>query len=391
MRAAAGATEERLAQALAREAPGRGWRHTLSEIFQQPELWQHTAERCATRLRSLPPQVRRAAPVVLTGSGSSHYVGVCIAPAIQRRTGRQARAMASGELILARPDLLPPQRPLSLVSFSRSGSSPETLALISACLQHEPSVEHRVITCNPKGHVVRRWPPGSAPRVAIDVLDPRSCDKSLMMTSSFTNLALAGLSMAYVKSADIYTWHAQTLTGVGLDLLGSRVHGIGSTARRGFTRMIALGTGGQFGTAQESALKMLEMTDGRVAATAESWLGFRHGPMCALREDCLLLLFFSREAVKRAYQFDVLREIRAKRLPGIVVAVGEGIPAELVSDGDLVVDPPGLADPPDEWAALAQVVVGQLLGFFRCVEEGLDPDNPAGSGSISRVVPPFRI
>lgn len=211
------------------------------------------------------------------------------------------------------------------------------------------------------------------------------------MTSSFTNLALAGLVLGYAESPMTYLRHAETLVGVGLDLFESWLDRLESIARRPFARMIALGSGGQFGTARESALKILEMTDGRVSTQAESWLGFRHGPMCAFSQGCLLLLFVSGESAKRAYQLDVLREIRDKGLGGTVVAVGREIPRELLSDGDLLVDPPGLAELPDEWAAIGATVVGQLLGFFRCLEEGLEPDQPSGSGAISRVVPGFEL
>ena len=103
------------------------------------------------------------------------------------------------------------------------------------------------------------------------------------------------------------------------------------------------------------------------------------------------MLFFSGERAKRAYQLDVLREIRDKGLGGTVVAVGREVPRDQLARGDLLVDPPGLADLPDEWAAIAGTVVGQLLGFFRCLEDGLQPDQPAGSGAISRVVPEFRL
>jgi len=211
------------------------------------------------------------------------------------------------------------------------------------------------------------------------------------MTSSFTNLALAGLVLGYAEFPKTYLRHAEALVGVGLELFEGWLDRLESVARQPFARMIALGSGGQFGTARESALKMLEMTDGRVSTQAESWLGFRHGPMCAFREDCLLLVFVSGEPAKRAYQLDVLREIRHKGLGGTVVVVGREIPRELLSDGDLLVDPPGLAELPDEWAAIGGTVVGQLLGFFRCLEEGLQPDQPAGSGAISRVVPEFRL
>jgi len=383
--------QKRLFGALGHSAGKRGWRNTLTEIFQQPELWRKTAEFSASLAERRLQQVRRNDSIVLTGSGSSHYVGECIAPAIQRSTGRTAQALGSGELLLASRELLPVRRPLMLVSFARSGNSPESAALISSCLEQEHSIEHLVVTCNPRGRVVRQWGDGDEERVVVEVLDPRTCDKSLVMTSSFTNLALAGLILGYADSPKTYLRHAESVVGVGLDLFDGWLDRIESIARQPFARMIALGSGGQFGTARESALKMLEMTDGRVSTQAESWLGFRHGPMCAFRRDCLLLLFVSQEPARRAYQLDVLREVRDKGLGGTVVAVGREIPRGLLSDGDLLVDPPGLAELPDEWAAIGGTMVGQLLGFFRCLEEGLQPDQPSGSGAISRVVPEFQL
>jgi tagatose-6-phosphate ketose/aldose isomerase len=41
--------------------------------------------------------------------------------------------------------------------------------------------------------------------------------------------------------------------------------------------------------------------------------------------------------------------------------------------------------------ALLDVMIGQILGFHRCREEGLQPDAPSESGVISRVVGDFQI
>ena len=368
-----------------------GSEHTVAEIFQQPELWRETAELCAAAARPRREQIQRNQAVVLTGSGSSHYVGECIAPALQRGSGLTTLSIGSGELLLAWRDLLTVQRPLLLVSFARSGNSPESRRLISTLLEQERAIEHLAVTCNPDGRVAEEWSSGSEPRVVVETLDARTCDKSLVMTSSFTNLALAGLGLGYLDRPERYLLLAETLASVGRDLLGVWSNRLEPIARRKFARMIVLGSGGQFGAAREAALKMLEMTDGRVATFAESWLGFRHGPMCALQDDSLLLLFFSSDPAKRAYQVDLLKEVRGKALGGAVVAVGRGVPRELLSEGDLAIDPPGLAELPDEWAAIAQIVVGQLLGLFRCLEEGLQPDRPAPTGAISRVVSEFTL
>jgi D-galactosamine 6-phosphate deaminase/isomerase len=40
---------------------------------------------------------------------------------------------------------------------------------------------------------------------------------------------------------------------------------------------------------------------------------------------------------------------------------------------------------------LIDVIVAQLLGFFRCLREGLRPDSPSESGIINRVVQSFTL
>jgi len=45
----------------------------------------------------------------------------------------------------------------------------------------------------------------------------------------------------------------------------------------------------------------------------------------------------------------------------------------------------------DENAPVLDVILGQLLAFFRCLKEGLKPDSPSAGGVISRVVQEFRL
>src|SRR6185369_13120080 len=140
--------------------------------------------------------------IVFTGSGSSYYAGQCLVHAVQRATGLPASGISSGELLLLREAALPPIRPLLMVSFARSGDSPESGELIRRLLEDEPEVRHLVITCNRQGRLAEIWgPAGLEPcsRVEVVTLDDRTCDRSLVMTSSFTNLALAGLGLAYVS------------------------------------------------------------------------------------------------------------------------------------------------------------------------------------------------
>jgi D-galactosamine 6-phosphate deaminase/isomerase len=375
------------------EQEAGGFRHTLQEIRQQPELWEITARQIAPLLDRWRGLLEKSRAVVFTGSGSSHYAGECLVHAVQRATGLPACVISSGELLLLRDAALPPIRPLLMVSFARSGDSPESAELIRRLLEDEPEVRHLVITCNRHGRLAEIWgAEGLEPcsRVEIVTLDDRTCDRSLVMTSSFTNLALAGLGLAYVSDPTGFLAAAAKLALLGNELLVNWSDRLAEVAAGSYRRMIVLGDGSGYGAARESALKTLEMTDGRVATMAETTLGFRHGPMCSLHRDALLVMFLSSDLVRRAYQLDLLEEIQRKGLGGQKILVGGNADFAPLEKDDLTIGIGEPDDSPDEWAALLCAVIGQLLAFFRCRAEGLRPDEPAANGAISRVVSEFR-
>jgi tagatose-6-phosphate ketose/aldose isomerase len=158
-----------------------------------------------------------------------------------------------------------------------------------------------------------------------------------------------------------------------------------------FKRAVFLGSGAGFGAARESALKMLEMTAGQVAAMAETYLGLRHGPMSYVHPDTLVVCFLSSDATVRAYECDLMCELDQKNVGMMKVIVGERVPSEIVREHDVVIDCPGLSHAGEHAAAVIDVVVGQLLGLFRCLREGLRPDSPSESGVINRVVQNFAL
>jgi tagatose-6-phosphate ketose/aldose isomerase len=135
---------------------------------------------------------------------------------------------------------------------------------------------------------------------------------------------------------------------------------------------------------------MLEMTDGHVHVTAETYLGLRHGPMCAVHEDTLVVCFLSSDPITRAYEVDLIRELNRKQL-GTRLLVGEQVPGEILRSTDTGLECPGLAAIGDDFAAITDVVVGQLLALFRCLALGLRPDAPSTDNVINRVVEEFTI
>jgi tagatose-6-phosphate ketose/aldose isomerase len=133
------------------------------------------------------------------------------------------------------------------------------------------------------------------------------------------------------------------------------------------------------------------MLDGRLTSFAETCLGLRHGPMCAIDGATLVVCFLSSDPLRRAYETDLLHELQRKGIGWRRVVVGRNIPAELLMEGDLGVELQGVDSLADDDLALLDVMVGQLIGFFRCIGDGLKPDSPSTSGVISRVVNDFTV
>ena len=370
-----------LRSASAAEQRQRGYADTLREIFQQPATWADTA-----RLQRSPPLQAALDPrpqhVVLTGSGSSMYVGECLAPTLQLGLGIPAQAISAGSLLTHWRSVLPPGKGL-LISLARSGDSPESCAVVSRLLAEAPDYRHLIITCNAKGRLATSY--RDDPRVNVLVLDERTNDRSLVMTSSFTNLLLAGTGL--VRQSQGAGAALSRLVGVQR-IFDEQADAIAAVAAADFSRVVYLGSGGALGAAHECALKMLEMTDGAVITMAESYLGLRHGPMSSLDEKTLVVGFLSPDPAVRAYETDLLRELSRKRLGMTRVLVGEGIASDLLGPGDLAVELPGLGATDDAVPLMADVVVGQLLAFFRCLAQGGRPDAPS-QGVLTRVVEHF--
>ena len=348
---------------------------TLNEIRQQPELWPTTLERVASSNAHSVVQDRAA---VICGAGTSAYAASAVAA-----TWTNALAIPTTDLLTFSKRELSHLAPdfISngvLVSLARSGESPESVGVIARIKQMFPGVLHLAITCNEHGQLARLA--GVNPLV----LDPRTNDRSLVMTGSFSNLLLAGLAIA---SGDLLTKHLPGIVAAvnnalpGLEKVAQRL------ASQSSSRLMVLTSAGLVPLAKEASLKVLEMTAGRTAVINETFLGVRHGPMSFLRPDSLVLSVLSSAAERRRFEEDVLRELRQKKL-GHVIVVGSA-----ASDSELGHDfiPAMAPDLPDDLRGPFEIVFPQLLAYHLSLASHLDPDNPSPDGVITRVVQRFQL
>jgi len=197
--------------------------------------------------------------------------------------------------------------------------------------------------------------------------------------------------LGMIERADEYRTLCAKLSQIGSELILSKFDVLSRIAAADFRRAVFLGSGSRFAVSREAALKMLELTAGRVTTVSETYLGFRHGPMSCVHDDTVIVCHLSCDRTIRAYELDLLRELDRKRIGLFKVIVGENIPDSSIRDGDEVIECPGLNELGENNDPVVHTVVTQLLAFFRCLEEGLLPDSPSEEGIINRVVEKFPL
>ena len=365
-----------------------GYFHTFREISQQPSSWLRTAELMQSHAAELRDLVEGISCLSLSGSGSSEYAGDCARLALRKTLGINVEAVPAGALLTHGRYALPVGKPSLMVSLARSGDSPESVGALALVRQAEPEVRHLVLTCNREGRLANVF--RGDPKVRVITLDDATNDRSLVMTSSFTNMVLGARFLGFSKDSRPYMALVGALARGASSLLQNQMTALAKFARKPFQRALFLGSGARLAAAREASLKMVEMTAGRVTTMCETFLGLRHGPMSAVHGETLVVCFLSSDPVVRAYEADVLREMDQKRLGLARIIAGHDVTQNVAIGQDLVI-PYQCPDLADEDLPVLDVIVGQLLALFRCLHEGLRPDSPSDAGVIRRVVPSFAL
>lgn len=344
------------------------------EIAQQPSLWPTTLARIAP----FAERERLARwPVILCGAGTSAYAASAIA---EGWVG--AAAIATTDLLVQSSSEIEAALPSLhlgglLVSLARSGDSPESTGVVAKLQKLFPLLKHLAIVCNHDGSLAHME------GVEVALLDPRTNDRSLAMTGSFSNLTLAGLALKHWEAISrvlpVICERAQRAIIETNDI-------VRDLARSCADRILILASSMQALT-RESSLKILELTDGRVMAMPETFLGLRHGAVGFLRPETPVVCFLSSDPQKRLYEKDLVEDLRGKGLGRLVLI---GAEPSLATPRDWFI--PAIApDLPDALRTPFEIVLAQLLAYQLSVHCGVDPDNPSPNGTITRVVRPFRL
>lgn len=371
----------------------RGLEHTPREIAQQPDTWVATCKALDRKLPELkqfltgagvgaPPDLR---PIVfLIGAGTSDYIGHSLHHLLRSKWQCEVLPVASTSLLTNFSDYILPDQRYLWISFSRSGDSPEGVAVLERAIAKHPAISHLLISCNEHGKMSRAML--NRENCLAITLDDSVNDQSLAMTSSFTNMVLTGQILAHAWTIEEYHPILDSLVAAGRAMLPRAAHLASDLARQGYQQVCFVGSGLLAGTAMESALKVLELTAGNVQAMSQATLALRHGPMAALQHHTLFVSLVSSQPQRRKYEIDLLREIGSKELVATRVAVSITDHDSLRDEAEKVLTPGINVSVPDPYRPVLDVLFGQLLGLFASVHHGLKPDHPSPSGAISRVV-----
>ena len=362
--------------------------YTAKEISGQPKLWHDTWELIKGQQGELQFFLDGVfshvnLEVILTGAGSSAFVGKAMEGIFQKNTGKSVRAIATTDLVTYPEYYFHSSKPTLLVSFARSGNSPESVAVVNLSNDLFQNVYHLIITCNKEGELAK-IPDGNNSYVLL--LPPESNDQSLAMTGSFSSMLLAGILVSnQFKNIAYLNAQVNTLCVYGERALSDSITEIKKVARLPFERAVFLGSGCLLGIAEESQLKLQELTDGKVICKHDSFLGFRHGPKAVIDKSTLLVYLFSNNQYVEKYEQDLVASIHKGERGIGQISISEISHRKYKFSLDLEFSNQlGLLE--EELLGICSVLPGQLLGFFKSLELGIRPDSPSVSNTITRTV-----
>jgi len=360
---------------------------TETEIMGQPDLWLKLWESFRANQTELKKYLKKFVNnkeinIILTGAGTSAYIGDVLLGAFNKNFCNHIITVATTDLITHPEHYFNNSKEYLLISFARSGDSPESSQVILLSEQLSKKVSHLIITCNKDSELMRTI---SNKNHFILFMPPEADDKGLAMTGSFTSMLLAGLLITRINKEDNLEEQVSILYNYGNRILKEYSKNIQTVAGKDFNRAVFLGSGMLKGIARESQLKLQELTDGKVICKYDSFMGFRHGPKAVINENTLVVYLFSNNNYANLYELDLVKAIVSGRKNLFSIGIMENAIDTPGIDLKIILSENG-KKLHEDFLPIVSVLPGQLLGLFKSLVLGLEPDSPSESGMIHRVV-----
>lgn len=371
---------------------------TYNEIIQQPEVWletlqimQSNSDKIKEFLQDLKQQNKNIR-IIFTGAGSSNFVGDCVKPYLNKKLKNYNVESIATTDIVTNPDYyLDQDKPTLLISCARSGNSPESIAVVELAEKIVRDLYQIVITCNSSGNLARRATNND--KTLLLLMPPAADDQGFAMTGSFTTMVLASLLLFQIDNAEKNEKYVARIVKLGNDVLENKMQHIWDIASGEFNRIIFLGSGSLTGLAEEAALKVMELTRGKIMTNADSSLGFRHGPKSVINDKTLLVSFLSSNKYTRKYEEDLLEEIVLDPGKKRILVISDQYDKNIATKIDYYITTfhNEISFEDDVYLVFSYLLVAQLFALFKSVQLHINPDNPSPDGTVNRVVKGVKI
>ncbi|CUQ10861.1 SIS domain-containing protein [Clostridium baratii] len=360
---------------------------TVTEIRQQPKLWRETyniVKQNKNKIEEfLNKNLKSNTRIILTGAGTSDYVGDSLYLHLAKTLNLRVEAIATTDLVSNPHEFVEEDTKTILVSYARSGNSPESIGAYDIFKDNVKDIAQLVITCNEEGQLARK---SLDDENTLCLLMPKeSNDKSFAMTSSFSCMLLATLLTFDIKNLEQNKKYVDIISDKADFILDNDWKEIIELVELGCERVVYLGSGALKGLCQEMALKNLELTSGKTVTVCESVLGFRHGPKSIINDNTLVIFMNSINEYTNLYDMDLIKEIHGDVGNHKLAVISYKKNDELNSLCDKYIEING-EDVPEIYTLFNYMLFGQMFGLFSSLHLGISPDNPRPDGTVNRVV-----
>lgn len=365
--------------------------NTAKEIMQQPETWKEATCNLIdnkNEIKEFMDKFKKLdnSRIILTGAGTSAFAGETCEPYLTNLLGKKVEAIATTDLVSSPKNYFIKNMPTLLISFARSGNSPESIHAVKLANQLVDDLYQIVITCNENGVLAKNTINDDSSLLLL--MPKQTNDLGFAMTSSFTTMVLSAIGVFNIDNIESYHEDVVKLSNSANDFLNKNTDEVSKLSNEEFERIVYLGSSTSKGIARESALKVLELTAGIVNANYDTPLGFRHGPKSVIDDTTITVVYVSNDEYTRKYDLDLVNEMLHHRKKDKVVVVGSDISDEIKNNADYAFDIENINYSVNNEALLPlqQIMFGQMLSFYKSMNLDITPDNPCPTGEVNRVV-----
>ena len=362
--------------------------YTANEIYQQPELWKETLNIVENNKEAINKFLEKNlnkdnVRIILTGAGTSAYVGDTIYLYLAKKLGKRVEAIATTDFVSNPDEYIDENANTLLVSYARSGNSPESVGTYDLFEKKVKNLAHIVVTCNKEGELAKKSQEKEGNLVLI--MPEKSNDKSFAMTSSFTCMTLATLLLFDIANLEKNKKIVEELATKGQASLDNQWKDAKAISDLGAERIVYVGSGALKGLCHEMALKNLELTSGKQVTVCESILGFRHGPKSIINNNTLVIFLCSTNYYTALYDYDLIKEVYNDEGTQKVAVLSYFDRENLKEISHKYITANG-SKLDDTFIAFNYIIFGQMISFFNSLRLGISPDNPRPDGTVNRVV-----